>query len=118
MFGESTGGLYAILKRNWQPGQGASLSSSVIEKFQLFFKIWYFLKVKFENGSSLNVRWEDVYSVREELPQRVKERLVSHPYDKNMVSSRVTATTKSYCTEVFEPMEICPIALNCLKIFC
>ena len=44
MFGESTGGLYAILKRNWQPGQGASLSSSVIEKFQLFFKIWYFFK--------------------------------------------------------------------------
>lgn len=34
-------------------------------------------EVKFENGSSLNVRWEDVYSAREELPQRVKERLSS-----------------------------------------
>ena len=115
MIGESAGGLYVILKRKWQPGQGSSLFFRNKEVWVLLKTFSFFFQVKFENGSSLNVRWEDVYSAREELPQRVKERLVSHPYDKSMFSSRVTATIKSYWREVFEPMEICPIALNCLK---
>ena len=37
------------------------------------------LQVEFEDGSQLVVKRDDVYTLDEELPKRVKSRLVSEP---------------------------------------
>lgn len=66
---------FSILKPVWQnPGMGSSGTVNVEAKF-LFHPLPP-PQVEFEDGSQLMVKRGDIYTLEEELPKRVKSRLV------------------------------------------